>query len=834
MIKRRSNKKNFRRKVDEDDEVESIPKKEIVSQSNINTTTITTTITTANNNNNNNNKSSTSKSASHDFNRSKINVIQGTNDKIKSSSKQVALSFHHDEDEGDVFVVKKSVESQKMAKLFKQGPEKAKNTSASHKSSNKLSGKKNVHHNLSFTSKEKTVHPSDLIVKAKFSSDIPDAATIHALKKQRELKRQYGSDYIPVDDTVRYTKTEDSTDKSSQATSRLVREDDNDKSDPEDDYRQLSFSNIKNTNSFPDTTEIDHVDEEDEEVSRWEQEQIKKGSAALQATPASSQWTNQQNTTSNNSNATIPNAVSQSIAIPTVPPTQPTVSIEDFRLKMKNRLQAATEELQAHQREMDRVTTYHQESQVNVTSLEQQSADACNRFTFFQDIRQYVNDLLECLNEKITTIQDCEETLQSLLKEKASRVVSRRTNDVKDEDDEYLGKTDNVESNVDEFGRDRKMFTNSAKQKRKEDRIARRNNRKRLAEKNNSEGLSTDDEIPESEETRIATEIEKVKQEGDKVFDDVVDDFHDIRKIMKQFERWKFSFSESYKDAYIPLCLPKLFSPFIRLQLLRWNIFELNTIDFENLPWFEQLMLYGSQSTDTELDPNDEDLLLLPNIVETVVLPKLKWMIEDVWDPLSNKQTQILISLMKRLFEEYPTVSADRKPTQEICSAAVKRMKRCLDNEMYIPLYHKKTFTTFPDATLFAKRQLWRCIKLYRNVFQWYGIIATNTLEEIAIDGLLNRYIILGMRNSLDYPGCVKQSSEIVESLPSGLFEEGSLVQLAVFSRFLVNLADNLNSQMKDARGSAQSTNRQCVVRIRELLKRMKEDGEASRILTCS
>lgn len=68
--------------------------------------------------------------------------------------------------------------------------------------------------------------------------------------------------------------------------------------------------------------------------------------------------------------------------------------------------------------------------------------------------------------------------------------------------------------------------------------------------------------------------IDKLHQKVDHIFEDVIDDFYDVRKIMKQFEKWKISLPETYKDAYIPLCLPKLFSPFVRLQLLQWNIFE--------------------------------------------------------------------------------------------------------------------------------------------------------------------------------------------------------------------------------------------------------------------
>lgn len=55
------------------------------------------------------------------------------------------------------------------------------------------------------------------------------------------------------------------------------------------------------------------------------------------------------------------------------------------------------------------------------------------------------------------------------------------------------------------------------------------------------------------------------------VFSDVQDDFCNVKKILSRFEEWRGSYSESYHNAYISLCLPKLLNPIIRHQLLAWN-----------------------------------------------------------------------------------------------------------------------------------------------------------------------------------------------------------------------------------------------------------------------
>ena len=66
--------------------------------------------------------------------------------------------------------------------------------------------------------------------------------------------------------------------------------------------------------------------------------------------------------------------------------------------------------------------------------------------------------------------------------------------------------------------------------------------------------------------------------EGDKLFDDVVDEFASISMIKSRLEKWKFQFPQSYQQAYLSLCLPKLFLPFVKLQLLSWNPLEVTKL----------------------------------------------------------------------------------------------------------------------------------------------------------------------------------------------------------------------------------------------------------------
>lgn len=68
--------------------------------------------------------------------------------------------------------------------------------------------------------------------------------------------------------------------------------------------------------------------------------------------------------------------------------------------------------------------------------------------------------------------------------------------------------------------------------------------------------------------------IDNVLEDSRKIFEDVHADFCDIRKILLKFQEWKEKFPDSYSDAYISFCLPKLLNPLIRVQLISWNPLE--------------------------------------------------------------------------------------------------------------------------------------------------------------------------------------------------------------------------------------------------------------------
>ena len=69
---------------------------------------------------------------------------------------------------------------------------------------------------------------------------------------------------------------------------------------------------------------------------------------------------------------------------------------------------------------------------------------------------------------------------------------------------------------------------------------------------------------------------EQLSSQAGAIFEDVVEEFWKLSLIKQRFEEWKFGVPASYEQVYVPLFLPKLFAPFVRLQLLQWNPLEVS------------------------------------------------------------------------------------------------------------------------------------------------------------------------------------------------------------------------------------------------------------------
>ncbi|XP_017273664.1 PAX3- and PAX7-binding protein 1 [Kryptolebias marmoratus] len=673
--------------------------------------------------------------------------------------------------------------------------------------------------------------------------EIPDAAFIHAARKRRQLARELGGETPLVE---------------AEAQNKRLAEEDRDGSDDEDEEeKRIRFSGVKNKTQRQKIAEeigIEGSDDEaldtghDEEVSRWEQEQIRKGISIPQVQSSQPEDTtvyyqNSYETQPYGSSYTMPftysAVVPQTGKIPdasdngsvhygaSVCDLTP-VSIDLVKKRLHDRL---TQMHAGHNANAERYRQIKEDlaaSESTIQQLEGSSNDNADQYKFLQEMRGYVGDLLECFSEKVPAVLELEAAMHQLLRQRASRLVQRRQDDIKDESSEFASLSNKavMAPNLDSFGRDRAAFQEHSRQRRIAEREARRTRRRQAREQTgkraeHKEGLSSDDEETSTDITSFNMERDRIIRESKKIFEDVVEDFHSLDCIKSRFEMWRREYPDCYRDAYIGLCLPKLFNPLVRLQLITWNPLQEPCPNFEYMLWFESLLFYGFEEH-TTLQKEDGDIGLLPAIVEKVILSKLTVLAEQVWDPLSSSQTARLVGFIHRLIEGYPTVlHGDNRYTHELLKTIVLRTRRILDEDVFLPLYPKNVMENKNSgAYLFYQRQFWSCVKLLGNILQWDGILSYSCLKDLALDSTLNRYILSALQTTDIGEENVQKCQKVAECLPvqwfSGMKGQQTLPQLEPFCRYLAHLANSLH---RSSVGGTDSERRTAREQVREIVK---------------
>ncbi|KAJ8266400.1 hypothetical protein GJAV_G00130010 [Gymnothorax javanicus] len=801
----------------------------------------------------------------HHGNGFQANAVKAVKDKEKKKNKDSReapkaslLSFHDDEEDTEVFRVKKSNHSKKIVKQLKKeykedlerstdvkqdlntgndvtaaevtGSLPAGVKEESRPESSRASSEQGEEEMEVDSNEEEEDNEGKRTSGAAFSNalsslstlrpgEIPDAAFIHAARKRRQLAREQGGDAPPPE-------TEG-------PKRRLVREDEHNGSDDDDEEeKRIIFSGVRQKTQRQKIAEeigIEGSDDEaldasgqDEELSRWEQEQIRKGISIPQVMASQpedvnvyypSSYEGQQYGSSYSlpytygsvggdnlkpvkSDSSVTYSAPSSELIP--------ITTDLVKKRLQDRLSAVRQGLSANAKRYKQIEEELEASDATIQRLEGSSDSVADQYKFLQEMRGYVRDLLECFSEKVPMVLELEAAMHQLLRQRASRLVQRRQDDIKDESSEFssLSSKALMAPSLDSFGRDRNAYQEHAKQRRIAEREARRTRRRQAREQNGKraehrEGLSSDDEETSTDINSFNLERDRILKESKKVFEDVQEDFHSLDSIKTPFEAWRKLYSTCYRDAYIGLCLPKLFNPLIRLQLIPWLPLEADCPNFEYMLWFESLLFYGCEEQ-SNMQKDDVDINLLPAIVERVIIPKLAFLADQVWDPLSSSQSACLVAFMQKLIKGYPTVlHGENRNAQELLKTIVLRMRRTLDNDILMPLFPKNVLENKNSGPyLFFQRQFWTCVKLLGNILQWHGILSNSALRELALDSTLNRYLLSALQSAEPGEESIEKSQSVVECFPSQWFSslkgQQTLPQLENFCRYLKHLASSV------------------------------------------
>ncbi|XP_054239478.1 intron Large complex component GCFC2 [Indicator indicator] len=617
------------------------------------------------------------------------------------------------------------------------------------------------------------------------ASNIPSTASIEAARRKRQLARTQ-ADYLPLDvsNSHRVSQRRQSSDL---------------ESEDESDMKNISLAPKMRTlrqRMAEHMVTVSDESSEDEAQIKWEEQQIKKAVKFSQETY---------------DDAYLQHLHKSQPAKPKFDPSVPLppVDLEIVKKRLTERITSLQNVHRAHQREYEKCIEDIESSKINVRELEK-SSDAVLNFKFYKGMKIYVENLINCLNEKLKYINELELAVHVLLQQRALTVLKRRQDELKNESTyiQHLTSGNDKPTNGGLEGAEKMQLLEMCEHRR----TCRRQARERSGEADHHEGMSSDDELSPTEVHEFQKSKDNVVEDSRKIFEDVHADFCDIRKILLKFQEWKEKFPDSYCDAYISFCLPKLLNPLIRFQLINWNplevgmIFQQNFTDLEEMPWFRAIEEFSDTKNVSERDDaknvskrdDDHDQEVLSRVINKTILPKITAFVKSVWDPLSTSQTKNLVQLCNNVFEKQVNSKTELGQAKEdLINMVVQRMKKSIEEDVFIPLYPKRTVEDKSSlCSKFQERRFWSAVKLLSNVLLWDGIVQEDTLRGLGLNKLLNRYLLLNLLNTPPGLDHIEKCNKVVACLPErwfqGLKSGSTLPELLNFCQHLLQCARTL------------------------------------------
>ncbi|XP_030883879.1 GC-rich sequence DNA-binding factor 2 isoform X3 [Leptonychotes weddellii] len=525
-----------------------------------------------------------------------------------------------------------------------------------------------------------------------FSSivNIPDSAFIQAARRKRELARAQ-DDYISLD--VKHTST---------ITGMKKNSDEDSESEPDDHEKRIPFTPKPQTlkqrmaeETTPRNEETSEESQEDENQDIWEQQQMRKAVKITEGPGLDLSYSSELQTVKK---------FDTSISLPPV-------NLEIIKKQLNTRLTLLQDTHRSHLREYEKYIQDVKSSKSTIQNLENSSNQALN-FKFYKSMKIYVENLIDCLNEKIISIQEIESSMHALLLKQAMTFVKRRQDELKHESTYLQQLSRRAETSTNEsLAVDEK--TQWILEEIESRRSRRRQARALSGNCDHQEGTSSDDELSSADMNDFQKTQGDISQDHKKIFEDVHDDFCNIQHILLKFQQWREKYPDSYYEAFISLWIPKLLNPLIRVQLIDWNPLKFDAIGLKQMPWFTSIEEFMASSMEDSKKEDSSDKIL-STVINKTLIPRLTDFVEFIWDPLSTSQTTSLITHCRVILEELSTCANEvSKGKQDLLKSVVVRMKKAIEDDVFIPLYPKRTVEnkTSPHSK-FQERQFWSGVKI--------------------------------------------------------------------------------------------------------------------------
>jgi hypothetical protein len=418
---------------------------------------------------------------------------------------------------------------------------------------------------------------------------------------------------------------------------------------------------------------------------------------------------------------------------------QALLSFETVEKNLRSSLLALEADYEHNKQMLANINEELEENASTLSFLKTELSDISERFVYYQRIREYIEDLVDCLDTKVPEIERIEEEILRIRAEYHESIYK----------DWLLMMEDSIK--LEDYR------TGLAERQTIQQRQMLRNQKRKDQAAPDDQWLPEIDYQDEANSQRFLEyqkAINELIQEASSIFQDVEEDYCNIENIKQRFENWKTLYPDSYHDTYCNVYIQKVMAPFVRLELLGCsNTFSKNSTDVEKwgfspfdapslsiFHWWMQLLNYGVESNEYKImsdrDANQENEDLVPELVRKVAVPIITHALENIYNPLCKHDTIGAHKLVQELLDYMPS---DCEEMKRVFAAIAKRIKR------YAGDIQCPRFMTSEVGVNFLHRQLDCVVQFVQNIAMWSDVFDIDILTPFISNELLAQVMLASL-----------------------------------------------------------------------------------------
>lgn len=436
------------------------------------------------------------------------------------------------------------------------------------------------------------------------------------------------------------------------------------------------------------------------------------------------------------------------------------------------RIEALKESKMYALQQLERSESSMQAASTNVASCEERLASLSEKYTYLQSLKQYMQALCSCLGSKAPLIEEVLEEAKIAHQERRGAVKEIRS----------AMQSATVAAGEAAVSHMMQCFANgtSLEAAKEAAALARREKLMTLLNPTHADSstITLEKLYTDVRNGPKALDLKEVDSLWEKrlrdcheasstIFADTETIFSDLGVVLSRIADWKVQQEDSYFDAYMPLTLGRLLSPFVMSEMISWHPLDRTSQNLafgihslNEMIWLNSLSTFPTANNRAD----DTDGTIVQQLVLQAVVPFLLFLVENCWDAMNWAENDALLSTVQEL------AALNKDPHSEIMHELLHAIFRQLHNtaeNICVVSWPPMVLSHLVEEAELASGLYHGAIDFVQAVLKWREVLKGSNLFTLVMDNLILNKVVPHLRITFASPDdCLKRLSRLVDILP--------------------------------------------------------------------